>query len=188
MDVFSLNLQLYYKHNMITLVYQRYILQFFPFYLPVKKIPGTEYEKFRIRREYSQDEFRAPGCRMKFQNSYFSRVNHARSTMEAPSSPYLSFCKRALFFARICPMEAHGFRRRHGPPVANKSRNTEVPRTREFHVCRWNLISAAFVMKHDRAFSLPFLPPLPRVSFRFCKPDKGATSNRYLRVQLPDEF
>lgn len=80
-------------------------------------------------------------------------------------APPPSFCKRALFFARICPMEAHGFRRRHGPPVANKSRNTEVPRTREFHVCRWNLISAAFVMKHDRAFSLPFYRP--RVSFRF---------------------
>lgn len=44
---------------MITLVYQRYILQFFPFYLPVKKIPGTEYEKFRIRREYARRISRA---------------------------------------------------------------------------------------------------------------------------------
>ena len=93
-----------------------------------------------------------------------------------------------VFRAYLRNGSAHSvFRRRHGPAVANESRNTEVPRTWEFHVCRWNLISAAFVMEHDRAFST--LLPAARASFPFFQPwYSRATSNRYLGNVSPDEF
>lgn len=57
--------------------------------------------------------------------------------------------KRALFFMRTQPMAAARSRTRLSPLDANKSRNSDAsPSTRGFRVCRWNLISAAFVTKH----------------------------------------
>lgn len=76
--------------------------------------------------------------------------------------------------------------------------NTEVSRTRgNSDVCRWNLISAAFVMKHDRGFSPPFSQrPCTRArrqpSFRFLQPESGPQKRNigidiYTR-EFPDEF
>lgn len=99
------------------------------------------------------------------------RVSRVRMTVPDGSKPgpvpplQTSF----VFRAYLRNGSALGFRRRLGPAAANKSRNTEVPRTWEFHVCRWNLISAAFVMEHDRPFST--LLRLPRASFRFSRRD-----------------
>lgn len=47
-------------------------------------------------------------------------------------------------------------RARLSPLDANKSRNSDAPNTRGFRVCRWNLISAAFVTKHAAVLFSPF--------------------------------
>lgn len=66
--------------------------------------------------------------------------------------------KRALFFMRTQPMATARSRTRLSPLDANKSRNSDAPSTRGFRVCRWNLISAAFVTKHTVMLFFIFFP------------------------------
>lgn len=66
--------------------------------------------------------------------------------------------KRALFFMRTQPMAAARSRTRLSPLDANKSRNSDAPSTRGFRVCRWNLISAAFVTKHTAMLFFTLFP------------------------------
>lgn len=66
--------------------------------------------------------------------------------------------KRALFFMRTRGANGNGpiARSRLSPLDANKSRNSDASSTRGFRVCRWNLISAAFVTKHTVVLFSPF--------------------------------
>lgn len=100
--------------------------------------------------------------------STFAAVEEREIFVE-PTHSLFYLLKRALFFMRTQPMAAARSRARLSPLDANKSRNSDVPNTRGFRVCRWNLISAAFVTKLTvRAFFALFhsvLLLLPHYSF-----------------------
>ncbi|GAB1863797.1 hypothetical protein CAJAP_04876 [Camponotus japonicus] len=74
--------------------------------------------------------------------------NNAFSLLPAQTS--------SIFHACTQPMAAARSRARLSPLDANKSRNSDAPNTRGFRVCRWNLISAAFVTKHAAVLFSPF--------------------------------
>lgn len=84
-----------------------------------------------------------------------------------------------LYFSCVCSQWQRADRARSplSPLDANKSRNSDAPSTRGFHVCRWNLISAAFVTKHAVVlFSLFFTPPSAPL-FILCA--RSSTRSRY---------
>jgi len=89
--------------------------------------------------------------------------------------------KRALFFMRTQPMAAARSHTRLSPLDANKSRNSDAPSTRGFRVCRWNLISAAFVTKHTAMlfFFIPFPIRSPHPSLFILRARFSIRSRRY---------
>lgn len=67
--------------------------------------------------------------------------------------------KRALFFMRTQPMAAGPIA--HSPLAVRRKQKSKLGRseyTRIPRVCRWNLISAAFVTKHTAVLFSPFSP------------------------------
>jgi len=110
----------------------------------------------------------------------WQRTDHARARSLSLS----------LFLSPLSPLDA------------NKSRNSDAPSTRGFHVCQWNLISAAFVTKHAALLFSPISthPPLPppsppplfilcaRFSARYRGIDRETRSSLQIRDTHPDEI